>query len=260
MAEHGFIGRIQRFSLGDGPGIRTSVFMQGCDLRCPWCHNPETIPRAGALLLYERLCRRCGQCREVCPRRLVADCRIPDRTKCELCGACAQSCPNGAIMQSGTKADLESVFATLLEDKAFYDESGGGVTLTGGEPLLQADFCAALAAKCARAGVGVIVDTAGDVPFAAFEKLLPFTDCFYYDIKTLPDGYAVIGGNGARVYDNLRRLCALRDVVVRIPLIPGFNDDATDAISNVLHDLRIKEIHHLPFHNLATGKYKALVR
>ena len=260
MDNYGLISKIQRFSLGDGPGIRSTVFTQGCNMRCPWCHNPETIPKDGVVLLYENLCGKCGTCKKACLEQIMENCRISDRKKCTLCGRCETVCPNGAIVVSGKRMSMEDVFDYIAEDMPYYTESGGGITVSGGEPLLQADFCAALAEKCSTNGINVIIDTAGNVPFSSFESLIPFTNCFYFDIKTDIAGYVKIYGNKKIINDNLVRLSGLCDVVVRIPVIPGFNDQDSvmEAISNELSGIKIKEVHLLPFHRLASGKYRAL--
>jgi len=216
--ERAIVTDIQRFSLDDGPGIRTTVFFKGCNLRCTWCHNPETIRPEPEFMTY------------------------PDGTR-RLCGK---------------SMTVDEVLDTVYRDAAFYRKSGGGVTLSGGEPLLQPDFCAALAGRCREAGVHLIVDTAGDVPFASFEQLLGVTDCFYFDVKTHETGYGAIGGDGKRVYDNLKRLTGLCRVVARIPVIPGFNDTVAEELSESAKALGAGEVQFLPFHGLGSGKYKAL--
>ena len=258
MCDYGLISKIQRFSLGDGPGIRTTVFIQGCNLHCHWCHNPETIPANGAIMLYDNLCGVCGLCQKVCPKRIINNCHISDRTKCALCGKCEEICPNNAIIISGKKMSVGHVYDYVAEDMAYYNESGGGITISGGEPLLQPGFCTALAKKCAKNDINVIIDTAGDVPFTYFEQMIPYVDCFYYDIKTTPTGYANIGGDGDRTYDNLKRLSRLCSVVVRIPTITGYNDSNMGNITQNLRIMGISEIEFLPFHSLGTGKNRAL--
>ena len=216
----GMVSEIQRFSVGDGDGIRTTVFMQGCNLRCPWCHNPETIPMEGARLVYKHL---------------------PDEVKI-----------------SGKHMTVGEVFDIVVQDMEFYKKSNGGITLSGGEPLLQVDFCVELARKCRDNAISVIIDTAGDVPFESIEKVIPFTDCFYYDLKCDIDDYKKIGANGQRVFDNLLRLASISKVVARLPIVPGFNDGMMETLAEFLSTTAITEVHLLPFHRLGSGKYKAL--
>jgi len=203
-------------------------------MHCPWCHNPETRPLNKAELFYENLCTGCGECNT--------------------------GCLYGARFVSGSEMNIDRVFDYITEDIVYYERSGGGITISGGEPLLQADFCAKFAEKCKESKISVIIDTAGDVDFCEFEKILQFTDHFYFDIKTSMDNYSMLGGNGTGVYDNLKRLNSLCDVVVRMPVIPGFNDDMSiiAGISGFLADCGIKEVHLLPFHRFGSGKYKAM--
>jgi len=234
MCNTGFISEIQRFSLGDGEGIRTTVFMQGCNLNCPWCHNPETINKNGSVLFYKNLCVSCG--------------------KCEY------GCLNGAKKISGKNMTVDEVYNIISQDTEFYIKSNGGVTLSGGEPLLQIDFCLDLAKKCFDNNISVIIDTAGDVPFDAFEKLIPFADYFYFDLKCDISGYKKINADGRRVYDNLSKISAMSKTVARIPVIPGINNNSKimKNFAEFLSGINICEAHLLPFHRLGSGKYKAL--
>ena len=218
------ISNIQHFSVGDGDGIRTTVFFKGCGLRCPWCHNPETIDFAPTVLSY------------------------PDLGKTEV---------------RGGNMTVEAVMAEILEDADFYAESGGGVTLSGGEVLLQADGAFALAKAAKNAGISVFLDTAGFAPRAAVEKLRPVIDCWLYDYKTAdPEAFRqVIGGEIDPVRDNLNFLLdAGANIRIRIPLIPGFNTDR-EQIEDIKHDLKvlgISSVDLLPFHRLGSGKYTAM--
>jgi len=236
MNNTGLISEIQRFSLGDGGGIRTTVFMQGCNLRCPWCHNPETIDPEGSILFYKNLCVSCGKC--------------------------ADGCLNGARKVSGKRMAVDEVYHIISQDIEFYIKSNGGATISGGEPLLQIDFCIELAKKCFENNISVIIDTAGDVPFDTFEKMIPFIDCFYFDLKCDIESYKKIGADGKRVYNNLSRLSSITETktVVRIPVIPGVNSnhEVINSFAGFLSDLNICEAHLLPFHRLGSGKYPAL--
>lgn len=261
------VSAIQRFSLDDGPGIRTAVFFQGCSLCCPWCHNPEAIPVHPVLLYYEQRCRHCGRCAGVCPSgaHTYENVRhIYGAQKCRQTLACADVCPAGALAVSGKEYTLQQLMAVLQEDADFYRASAGGVTLTGGEPLLQADFIWGLAKQCAAANISLIVETAGQVPLTSFQKLLPFVKTYYFDLKGPDqDGYAKVGGIFSLVINNLRFLLSNgADVTVRIPLIPGYTADKNACLkmAELLVSLGIKKVELLPFHQLGRGKYHALCK
>lgn len=216
------IANIQHFSVGDGDGIRTTLFFKGCNLRCPWCHNPETLSAAPVTLNYPAGAQICG-------RRMTED----------------------------------AIFAELTEDADFYRESGGGVTFSGGEVLLQAGSAAALAEKLAAAGISLFVDTAGCVPYSAFAALAPFTDVWLFDYKTAsPEKFRqCIGGDLSLVEENLQKLLSEgASVRIRIPLIPGFNTAEEDVslICARLKEFGITKVDLLPFHRLGSGKYEAL--
>ncbi len=204
---------IQRFSLGDGPGIRTTIFFKGCNLHCPWCHNPETIS--------------------------------PD-----------------VEMHYGRRCSTAEVLAQIMEDREFYWESGGGVTLSGGEPLLQAGACAELASACQQADIPVLLDTAGNVELGRFEKVLPYLSQCYFDLKSgTEEGYASVGGCLSRTLENIRVVVrAGIPTVARIPIIPGFNDSiqAAQGMAEVLSGTGIRRVDLLPFHRMGSGKYRAL--
>lgn len=257
------VSSIQRFSVGDGPGIRTTVFFSGCSLRCPWCHNPETIPLRPRLLYTAALCAACGRCAAVCCRHTLENgVHRWSSASCDGCLACTEVCYPHALKPSFTVMTLEEVWSTVEEDAPFYAESGGGVTLSGGEALLQADFCAALAERCRTAGIPVLLDTAGSAPSSALDTLLPLLDSCYYDLKTAdPDRTASIGGQLSRITEHLRRIAASgADTVVRTPVIPGFNDTIEDitAIARLALDCGVSRVELLPFHRMGSGKYDAL--
>ncbi len=259
--ENAYISALQRFSVGDGPGIRTTVFFQGCNLSCKWCHNPETISLGGAMLFYENLCQNCGLCELACANSLPRG--YISYENCNLCGNCAEVCAHGARILSGKKMHLDTIMDIIFEDLPFYENSGGGVTLSGGEPLLQADFAACLAKRCKGHGISVIVDTAGCVQYRVFEQLNPFVDTYYYDLKG-PDALFYknhVGGDFGLICANLGKLVSCgADVVVRFPLIPSLNDDleSLGTLNSLLLSLGVKKLHLLPYHRLGLTKYKAL--
>ena len=217
------ISNIQHFSTGDGEGIRTTVFFKGCNLRCPWCHNPENLSAAPSVMRYKAI----------------------DKTE-----------------TLGKKVEIEDILPELLEDKDFFLQSGGGVTLSGGEVMLQADDVAVLVKKLNEYGISVLIDTAGCVPYKEFEKLNPLVQGYLFDFKTAnAQNYKEIGGDLETVTQNLTRLISDgANVQVRIPLIPDFNTDA-DSILEICKHLKtigIGEVELLPFHRLGSAKYEAL--
>lgn len=219
------VSRVQRFSTADGPGIRTTVFLSGCNLRCLWCHNPETQSGKTETLHFSA-------------------------GKDEVCGE---------------RVSVEQLLALLLKDRDFYKESGGGVTLSGGEPLLQAEGAAALLSALKDEGISTLVDTAGCVPIENFAAVLPFTDLFYYDLKAGTEDVSekFTGGDLSLIAENLRRIRAAgANAVVRVPLVYGVNTDKkqTAGIAKIAKSAGVKEIDLLPYHDYGVSKYAALGR
>lgn len=253
----GLLFDIQKSSFVDGPGLRTTVFFKGCHLHCKWCHNPESQSARPEMLFYADKCVGCGACERVCPHHLKA---------CDYCGTCETYCPKDARKVCGKRYTVDEVFAEVVKDKAFYDASGGGVTFSGGECLLQIDFLTALAKKCRENGIQTAVDTAGDVPWASFEKVLPYTDLFLYDLKCFDEKKHIegTGVSNRRLLDNLRRLSDETDVpiIVRIPVVPGFNDgeEELSRMADFLKTVRHDGVECLPYHAMGEHKYAALGR
>lgn len=251
---NGVIFDIQRNSFVDGPGIRTTVFFKGCNLRCAWCHNPESQSPRPEMLLYKDKCTGCGKCRQVCP--------TPDA--CTLCGKCTFYCPADARQVCGKEYTAEEVLAEIIKDKAYYGNSGGGVTFSGGECMLQIDFLLELLKKCKENGIHTAVDTAGHVPYERFAKILPYTDLFLYDIKLFdPQKHRqYIGAGNELILENLRKLFSTGTKIrIRIPVVPGINDSSEEmqAIRHFL-DLcgRPEKVELLPYHAMGEHKYPAL--
>lgn len=265
MNNKGFISKIQHFSLGDGPGIRTTVFMQGCNLCCRWCHNPETITPKSTILCYEAKCTLCGLCAKLCPQRAIAfenGKRIVDKEKCKFCGECEILCPNDAITISGKEMTADAVFEEIMKDHDFYAPSDGGVTFSGGEPLLQSNFVCEMAKLCKERDIHTIIDTAGCVPFENFERVIPFTDIFYFDIKAVNDEdfKRMCGGSFGLVTENLKRLTQGAKVTVRMPIIPDYNanNEYMYKCGEMLKSCGVKCADLIPFHRMGSGKYAAL--
>jgi pyruvate formate lyase activating enzyme len=227
----GYIFDIRRFSIHDGPGIRTTVFFKGCPLRCLWCHNPESQSTYPELILHPRRCTLCGACLEICPHDAiyqVGQQMLTDRAKCQLCQACVQVCFAEARQFTGREMTVEQVMAEVERDGPFYDQSGGGVTFSGGEPLFQVDFLRTLLQACKRHEIHTALDTCGFAPFETFESLRSWVDLFLFDLKHMDDAihYELTGVSNRLILDNLQGLSRLgHTIYLRVPLIPGANDD-----------------------------------
>ena len=229
---------IERNSFVDGPGIRTTVFFKGCNLRCLWCHNPESQDLKPQMMFYKDKCMDCGKCKQICHYNLE---------RCDLCGKCTIYCPVDARKVCGKEYTVDEVLKEVLKDKAFYENSGGGVTFSGGECMLQTDFLYEILKNCKENGIHTAVDTAGHIPFEKFRKILPYTDLFLYDIK---------------VFDNLKQLLKSDvKVWVRIPVIADVNDTA-EEMQNMKDFLatngKPEKIEILPYHAMGENKYRAI--
>lgn len=244
---------IQRSSFVDGPGIRTTVFFKGCNLRCRWCHNPESRQSAPQLLFYRDKCTGCGTCRRVCPHELQS---------CTLCGACALHCPADARQLCGRLYTVEEVVDEVVKDTAFYRNSGGGVTFSGGECLLQTDFLVEALTRCRAAGIHTAVDTAGCVPWEVFERVRPLTDLFLYDVKAYTESLHRdgTGVSNRLILENLQKLSGRAAIWVRVPVIGGFNDrlEEMQAIADFLRPLAVERVELLPYHAMGKHKYAAM--
>lgn len=247
----GTIFDVQRFSLHDGPGIRTTVFFKGCTLRCVWCHNPESQKSEKELLFFRHKCLSCGRCETVCKNTFTEN--------CVACGKCADVCPAKAREISGKTMTAEEVFSVVARDKEYYLTSGGGVTLSGGEPLLQADLAAEILRLSKESGVHTAVETAGNIPWSAFEKILPYCDLYLYDIKAIDENRhkTLTGASNRLILDNAERLRRLgKNILFRTPVVPGYNDGELPAIA----DFCKGNWEILSYHDIGRNKYDALGR
>ncbi len=268
MDERALIFNIQKFSLHDGPGIRTTVFIKGCPLRCRWCANPES--QSGWMqLLYDRAkCLMCGKCAAGCPAKaivLTADGVHIDEGACVRCGSCAAGCPGDALSVEGKPMAVEEVVRVCMQDEVFYEESGGGVTLSGGEPLVHPEFSLALLTALKQRGIRTAIETTGCTAPEVFDRVTAQADLLLFDVKH-PDAERHRWGTGvdnAQIIANLRRaLAAGKDVLPRIPVIPGFNDgtDVARRFAALLNDVGAKRVQLLPFHQFGEKKYALLGR
>jgi pyruvate formate lyase activating enzyme len=265
----GTITEIQRFSIHDGPGIRTTVFFKGCNLHCFWCHNPETHAPGPELELHPDRCISCGACLEACVRgahELAVQGKVYHRERCIACGRCATECFAEALVLVGRVVTVDDVMRDVLADRLFYANSGGGVTLSGGEPLLQAEFAAALLTACRAEGIQTAIETAAQLPWKTIAGILPLLDLVMMDIKVIDEAEhrRATGVGNARILANARRIAACgMPLIVRTPVIPGVNDtpEGILAIATFVRDLPSLIYYELlPFHPMAAGKYDSLGR
>jgi pyruvate formate lyase activating enzyme len=254
---------VQRYSVHDGPGIRTVVFLKGCPLRCQWCQNPEALRRSPEIGFLLERCIACRNCEESCPEEAIlrGDKRI-DRARCTVCAACVETCHAEALRMVGEEFGEETLLAEVSRDRPFYEDSGGGVTLSGGEPLLQIDFVERFSSRCREEGLSLVVETSGAVPFDSFRRILPFVDLVFFDVKAIDPVLheAWTGSRNEVILSNLERLrLSGVPVIPRVPIVPSFTalPSNLNQIAAHLGD-SFPEVHLLPYHRWGESK-RALV-
>ncbi|MCR4404997.1 MAG: glycyl-radical enzyme activating protein [Candidatus Acetothermia bacterium] len=260
---------IKRFALHDGPGTRTTVFLKGCPLRCWWCHNPEGQSGRPEIMFQKNRCDNCGECLRACPEDALAfgdEGLLVNHERCTLCGACAEACPREALVLCGREMTVAEVLAEIEKDSLFYDESRGGVTFSGGEPLAQPEFLESLLRACRKEEIHTSLDTTGFGPWEVLERVAPLVDLFLYDLKLMDDRQhqRFTGVSNGPILENLRALSSRGSrIVIRLPLIPGINDDP-ENIRRTGEFLASLARHHpvdiLPYHRAGIGKYAKLSR
>lgn len=266
--KRGLVFEIQRASLHDGPGIRTTVFLKGCPLRCAWCHNPESWRGVAELAFDAEACQHCLSCVPACLHdgQLERDGRhVFERRRCLACGSCVEECPHGALKLYGREMTVDEVIAVVERDRPFYARGGGGMTVSGGEPLSQAEFARELLAAAKSRAIGTCLDTSGEGRSEDLESLLPYVDLVLFDYKASgADRHRELtGSDGTRILKNLDRLL-LRGVrvILRVPLVPGVNDEPAhfDAIAGIWAGGGIEAVEVMPYHALGRDKRQRLGR
>ncbi|MCL1829402.1 MAG: glycyl-radical enzyme activating protein [Oscillospiraceae bacterium] len=261
----GLVFNIQRYSIDDGPGVRTTVFLKGCPLACDWCSNPESISPLPQLSHRYTSCTNCGTCAGVCPNGAISQGEEGpeiDRGKCVVCGTCVKKCLPEALSISGKKMTVKEVYKTVKRDKDYYDEGGGGCTCSGGEILMQPDFVAGLFRMCRENGINNTADTSGYGSREALDKIMEYTDLFYYDLKHIdPEIHRQrTGRDNGIVLDNLRYIAERKiPIVIRIPLIPGITntDENLSGTAKLIKEISPDSaVSLLPFHEYGSNKYR----
>ncbi len=268
--EEVLVANIQKYAIHDGKGIRTTVFFKGCPLACRWCHNPETQGYGRELIFYEERCTGCGECVEECGNGAVtaADGKVyTDRELCRGCGECVDGCMRNARQLCGRGYSVGELAEELLKDRAFYETSGGGVTLSGGEPLVQdMDYLERLMGTLCGRGISVNVDTCGAVAFERLERVMPYTDRFLFDLKLMDEDKhrEYTGRDNGLILENLKLLSGKgARIWIRIPVIGGVNDEAEELermAGFLSENVHAEQINLIPYHNTGSGKYVHLGR
>lgn len=261
----GIVFDIQRFCVNDGPGIRSVVFLKGCPLKCLWCHNPESNTIDRQLYCEWTKCRHCGKCITVCPDNvhiMKGEKHVVQFDKCRLCGACTKICPNEALGIYGTETEVKEILEEVEKDREYYETSGGGVTISGGEPMYQFTFTLELARRLKSRGIHVCMETSGFGASNRFKEIAPFIDLFLYDYKATGNVLhrKLTGVDGTEILENMKNLISMgRKVVLRCPIIPGYNlsQEHLRAIAEISQE-GVAYVEIIPYHDMGIGKAKKI--
>jgi len=265
---NGWVFDIQRYSIHDGPGIRTLIFLKGCPLCCPWCSNPESQLPHSELRFVENLCKGCKRCIEVCPVHAIRDAKGSiqfDRNLCTVCGECATVCPTKAVSIVGEVKTVSDILEVLEKDRVFFEGSGGGLTLSGGEPLAQPKFAGAIMQAAKEKGFHTAIETTGYQHWDLVKPIILNSDIVLFDIKIMDAvrHEKTVGVTNKLILENAEKIADMRkQMIIRVPIVPGFNDDFENLDKTLAFAERIGvlEVHFLPYHRLGQQKYGQLGR
>lgn len=259
---------IKRYAINDGPGIRVVIFFKGCNLNCAWCHNPESISAKAGKMYTQSKCIRCGSCVVACEQdaiSLFADGIVIDQQRCVMCGKCCEACPSLALEMSGKVMSVDEIIGIIEKERIFFEQSGGGVTFSGGEPLLHSELLIKLLEECGKRGIHRIVDTAGNVREETLLEVAKQTDLFLFDLKMMDSELHKqwTGSDNRLILQNLKKLAeTAAGIIIRIPLIGGVNDtdENIEQTARFISELAgdSKEVQLLPYHNIARHKFQKL--
>ncbi len=272
MTMKGMIVNTERFAIHDGPGIRTVIFMKGCPLRCRWCSNPESQNVFPEIGYFANKCMRCAKCAEVCPVKAIAISSsgeiLTERQFCDNCGKCVEVCPTGARTMIGKEVTVGQVVEEVEKDSIFYWNSGGGVTLSGGEPTMQPKFSLEILKACKESGIHTAMETCGYVKWDILDEMLKYLDLVYIDLKHMWSAqHTKLTGEGNElILENARKVAAEHanmSLIIRIPIIPGYNDSIENIVSTAKFSCRLKRVERielLPYHKFGVFRYRVLLR
>ena len=254
---------IKPFEIHDGDGIRTTVFFKGCPLKCKWCHNPESLSFGKEIMYNDELCINCMKCVDLCDANIIRDgVHIFERENCILCGKCESICSGNAFEIAGKEPSAEEIAREVLKDEMFMKGSGGGVTFSGGEPLMQVDLCVEIAKILKNRDINIAIDTSGFVSKEALDKIIPYTDTFLFDIKAIDENVHIdcTGVSNKIILENIKYADSLGiPIEIRYPYVPCMNDSEAEKIAEFIKELKmVKMVRVLAYHNYAERKYESL--